>query len=198
MSAATKAGKGMLTKKSKLIDKRIRTRRADRAEKLARYRSKMSVGLKIPPKFVGAEKKVKPHPDLFWEFVALQDVMTELDRLAAIGIGLTAALPTSMRDALNISFPDVARLLNTSTATLERRLKNDTPLDLVASERLDRIARIANMAEGILGGREEVANWLVRPHPSLDWAEPLSLCETEIGARQVKRILSAIEWGNAA
>ena len=71
-------------------------------------------------------------------------------------------------------------------------------LDAAASERFDRIAQIAGMAEDILESREEAAKWLTRAHPLLNQETPLHLCHTELGAGQVKRVLSAIEWGNVA
>ncbi|MDO9317390.1 MAG: DUF2384 domain-containing protein [Gammaproteobacteria bacterium] len=124
--------------------------------------------------------------------------MTEDERLRNIQGGLSVEIPYGLRDALDINASVVAKLLNISTSTLERRIKSEEPLGQVASERLDRIAQITSMAEDVLESREEAARWLTRAHSALRDQAPITLCDTEIGARQVRRILSAIEWGNAA
>lgn len=134
----------------------------------------------------------------FWNFVGLHQKMTEAERLRNIQGGLSVEIPYGLRDALDINASVVAKLLNISTSTLERRIKSEEPLGQVASERLDRIAQITSMAEDVLESREEAARWLTRAHSALRDQAPITLCDTEIGARQVRRILSAIEWGNAA
>jgi putative toxin-antitoxin system antitoxin component (TIGR02293 family) len=153
--------------------------------------------LKTPAMMPRSSQK-STHAKIFWAYVVQQEQMTENDRIASIRDGLPVTLPAGLRDALDIKFSMVAKLLNTSTSTLERRIKTATPLDPVASERLDRIAQITCMAKDVLESREEAAKWLIRAHSALNQQIPISLCDTEIGARQVKRILSAIEWGNAA
>lgn len=82
--------------------------RATKAQRMAGYKKQMSGGMNIPAKFIGVGETVKPHPDLFWKYVALQEEMSEVDRLTSIKIGLSMALPASMRDALNMSFTEVA------------------------------------------------------------------------------------------
>ncbi|MFC6478290.1 antitoxin Xre/MbcA/ParS toxin-binding domain-containing protein [Pseudomonas asuensis] len=72
------------------------------------------------------------------------------------------------------------------------------PFDTVASERLDRRATILHQSGEIFGGREVVAQWMARPNQTLGNITPIMLCETEIGAMQVLRVLNALEWGGAA
>lgn len=138
-----------------------------------------------------------PHAGIFWAFVKETEQKSESDRIVAIRNGLSIMLPAGLSDALDLNFSTVAKLLNTSRSKLERHMKSLVPLDCVASERLDRIAQIVSMAENVLVSREETSQWLVRAHPALAQQAPISLCDTEIGARQIRRILSAIEWGNA-
>lgn len=61
----------------------------------------------------------------------------------------------------------------------------------------DHIAQVTGMAENLFKSQEEAAKWLSRPHPELNNGVPALLCETEIGAQQVKRLLRAIEWGTS-
>jgi putative toxin-antitoxin system antitoxin component (TIGR02293 family) len=92
----------------------------------------------------------------------------------------------------------MAVLLGLSTSTLERRQKDKKPLDVVSSERLDRVASIAALAQSVFEDQEAASRWLSTPNEGLGGNAPLAQCETEIGANQVRRILHALEWGGAA
>lgn len=89
-------------------------------------------------------------------------------------------------------------LLNASISTLSRRRREQKNLDPIASERLDRIAIISNWAKAIFESEESAVQWMSRPNKALGNALPIMLCETEIGARQVRRTLYALEWGGVA
>jgi uncharacterized protein (DUF2384 family) len=53
------------------------------------------------------------------------------------------------------------------------------------------------LAEEIFGGRETAARWLKTSNLALGGATPLSMLDTEPGAAEVRRILSAIDYGGA-
>ena len=89
-------------------------------------------------------------------------------------------------------------LFNISLSTYERKKKADQALDLVTSERLDRLASVAVLAEQVFEDKDAAAQWLERPNQALGGLTPLSLCDTEIGANQVRRVLHALEWGGVA
>lgn len=151
-----------------------------------------------PKSSKSSRSQTGPHAGIFWAFVKETEQKSESDRIVAIRSGLSIMLPVALRDALKIDFSHVARLLNTWRSTLERRMKSSALLDCIASERLDRIAQITGMAKIVLENREDTARWLTRAHPALNQQAPISLCDTGIGAWQVRRILSALEWGNSA
>lgn len=71
-------------------------------------------------------------------------------------------------------------------------------LDSVASERLDRIAAVYALGEDVFESREAAAQWMSKPNKALGGDTPIMLCATEIGAKQVRRVLQALEWGGAA
>lgn len=75
-----------------------------------------------------------------------------------------------------------------SPATLKRsaRLSPD------ASARAERLARIIALAQRALGDPDEARAWLTDPHPMLG-AMPIKLAATDLGARQVERLLHNIE-----
>ena len=68
----------------------------------------------------------------------------------------------------------------------------------VPTERLDRLAAVAILAEDVFEDENAAARWMATPNDALGGNTPVLQCETEIGARQVRRILHAIEWGGVA
>ncbi|WP_343077634.1 MbcA/ParS/Xre antitoxin family protein [Pseudomonas sp.] len=71
-------------------------------------------------------------------------------------------------------------------------------LTLFASERLDRIVTLSHLAEEVFETPVTATQWMATPNQALGGTAPIMLCETEIGAKQVRRILQALEWGGAA
>lgn len=134
----------------------------------------------------------------FWDFSDARDGLSESERLGQIRAGFSASLFQAIRITFGLPERSLEILLNASISTLERRRREDKNLDLVASERLDRIGSVCHLAEDVFESREEAVNWMSRPNRALGGQEPVMLCETEIGARQVRRVLNAIEWGGAA
>jgi putative toxin-antitoxin system antitoxin component (TIGR02293 family) len=112
--------------------------------------------------------------------------------------GFSASWAEAAKSAFGLSPSDFGLLLNLSASTFERRRKGDKPLDPVASERLDRLAVVAVLAEDVFEDKDAAARWLSTPNHALGGQAPVLHCDTEIGARQVRRILRAIEWGGVA
>ncbi|MGH7101815.1 MAG: antitoxin Xre/MbcA/ParS toxin-binding domain-containing protein [Acetobacteraceae bacterium] len=79
--------------------------------------------------------------------------------------------------------------LVTSAASLKRRER----LTPAAGERAERLARIVALAQQALPGADEARSWLNAPHPLLGGARPIEIAATDVGARQVERILHNIE-----
>jgi putative toxin-antitoxin system antitoxin component (TIGR02293 family) len=145
-----------------------------------------------------SNQRMKPQALLFWDYVSQQSKMSEAERLTNIRHGLSAELPVNMCAAFDLDLSEAATILQASKSTLEQHARKSVPLSLGASERLDRVAQVAGLALEVLEGPNEAAKWLTRPHPALVNEIPIFLCDTEIGARQIRRILSGIEWGNVA
>lgn len=134
----------------------------------------------------------------FWAFSACRYTLKESERLHQIKNGFPAHLFLAVRHTFNLQEPSLALLLNASVTTLERRVREHQVLDTVASERLDRIASVSHQAEEVFESREAAADWLSKPNKALGNNAPILLCETEIGAKQVRRVLHALEWGGVA
>ena len=144
---------------------------------------------------VSTKRGMKPGAEQFWDFVSQQAQMTEAQRLKNIKQGLSTTLPESMGAAFGMELSEIAASLQTSVSSLKQQVDN---LNLGTSERIDRIAEVAGQAGDVLESRHEVIKWLTSSHAALGNEIPIELCDTEIGARQVRRVLSAIEWGNVA
>ncbi|BFO04738.1 antitoxin Xre/MbcA/ParS toxin-binding domain-containing protein [Pseudomonas guariconensis] len=132
---------------------------------------------------------------VFWGYTQTHDQRTEAQRLAQIRDGLSAKFYLEVKRLFGLPEKQVAELFNASISTLERRVRDNQPLDAVASERLDRIAEITHQAVAVFESEEQAVAWMSRPNDALGVMTPVMLCQTEIGARQVRRVLAALEWG---
>ena len=77
-------------------------------------------------------------------------------------------------------------------ATLHRRRQ---VLSLEESERLERLARIAALAEDVWENEPLAHEFLRSAQPQLGGERPLDLVRTELGARQVEDLLMKLEFG---
>jgi putative toxin-antitoxin system antitoxin component (TIGR02293 family) len=147
-----------------------------------------------------AKKNISRHEGIafFWQFSSHQGLLTDSERLRQIKAGFPADLIQTFRLAFDLQDSHLETLLNASISTLERRRRECKNLDSVASERLDRIAWISHLAARILDTQLAATLWMSASNNALGGYTPVMLCETEIGAKRVRRILQAIEWGGVA
>lgn len=73
--------------------------------------------------------------------------------------------------------------------------KRSPRLSPAASERAERLARVVALAGQALGSMAEAQGWLAAPHPMLGDRPPIQVAATDLGARQVERLLLNIEHG---
>jgi putative toxin-antitoxin system antitoxin component (TIGR02293 family) len=88
-------------------------------------------------------------------------------------------------------------ILHTPESTAHKLIRDNRRLDRAASERVVRVADIIRIAEETFGDREAATGWLKTANLALNGATPLSMLDTEPGAAEVRRILSAINYGGA-
>jgi putative toxin-antitoxin system antitoxin component (TIGR02293 family) len=91
-----------------------------------------------------------------------------------------------------------ARLLGVSERTLRRVRAANARLDLVASDRLIRVARISALAIAVLEGADEGVHWLKRRQIVLGGSSPIDLLTTDVGCAEVEKLLLRIEHGVCA
>jgi putative toxin-antitoxin system antitoxin component (TIGR02293 family) len=148
-----------------------------------------------------AKKKVVSREEgiaAFWRFSAHRETLTDSDRLHQIKVGFPVDLMLAVRWAFDLQAHHLETLLNASISTFERRRREQKNLDPVASERLDRIVMVSHLAEEIFGAQMTATLWMSTSNSALGGTAPIMLCETEIGAKQVRRVLQALEWGGTA
>ena len=75
--------------------------------------------------------------------------------------------------------------------TLRRRKSR---LNLVESERTERLARITALAQEVWG-EEDARAFMTAPHPMLGGRTPAEHIVTDLGAREVEQILHALAFG---
>ena len=91
--------------------------------------------------------------------------------------------------------PREARLLRdrlVPSATYKRRV---TILKPEESEKIERIARVAALAEAAFGSQADAFEFLHAAHPELGGDPPLLAAQSELGARQVEEVLWRMEHG---
>jgi putative toxin-antitoxin system antitoxin component (TIGR02293 family) len=119
----------------------------------------------------------------------------EQERLAAIEHGWSSQWLAALRQHLHLKPAELEPLLAISEATMARRCREQAVLDVVPSERLDRLIEVISLAYGVFEDSVSTETWLKAPHPLLRHTPPLQHCRTAIGAAQVRRLLQALEQG---
>ncbi|WP_268796478.1 antitoxin Xre/MbcA/ParS toxin-binding domain-containing protein [Pseudomonas huanghezhanensis] len=146
----------------------------------------------VPYRQAVASTRKAPCPTTFWLIADQLNARTEDERRRYIHAGFPPNWIKAVREAFSLCPQRLSQLLNASTSTLERRQRHQQPLDLVSSERMDRVADIALQASRILGDQRSASQWMMARNPALNDQPPIKLCETEIGARQIRRVLAAM------
>jgi putative toxin-antitoxin system antitoxin component (TIGR02293 family) len=123
------------------------------------------------------------------------DVRTLGDLAEAVERGLPRAV---VRALASIAVPDHDGDLRRRVAALvasPATLKRSARLSPAASERAERLARVAALARQALADEAEAKAWLTEPHPLFGGRPPIEIAATDLGARQVERVLLNIEHG---
>ena len=101
-----------------------------------------------------------------------------------------------VKAALGVSDAEMAQVLGISQKTISRlRKKTTARLGAAASDRLYRVAALFALAVQVLGDEEAARTWLHAEQMALGGRRPLDLARTEVGAREVERLLGRLEYG---
>ena len=118
--------------------------------------------------------------------------------LAAVADRVREGLPYATLGAVAKRFDipprELTAVLDLPERTLARR-KRERRLRAGESDRLLRVARVAALAEEILGDTAKAARWLRRANQALGGKTPLRALGTDLGASQVETVLHRVEHG---
>jgi putative toxin-antitoxin system antitoxin component (TIGR02293 family) len=136
-----------------------------------------------------------------------------IERIAAIlgGPPILGAAITSLHDLrLRVeeglpveSLEAVARYLGTTDSQVAKikyaivprtTLRRRQRLTLMESGRLERLARITALAEGVWENLDNTRVFLLGEQKSLGGARPIELARSELGAREVEDLLARMEY----
>lgn len=82
--------------------------------------------------------------------------------------------------------------------TRRHRAERNQPLTVEESDRAVRLVRIQSLAEETFGDAGKANRWLRKDLAELGGETPLTVAQTESGARVIETILGKIAWGAAA
>ena len=120
------------------------------------------------------------------------------NQIQEIRQGVRASYLLGLAEAAQVPREDIFRLIGLPLSTAKRKLAKDEKLDSSATERLTRIGAIEKLAEETLGDASLAREWLRTNNIGLGNTTPLSMLDTDIGSREVSRILNAIAYGGVA
>ena len=123
--------------------------------------------------------------------------LASVEAAHAVRRGLSPKTVFLLRERLDLTQDEVSRLIM-PMRTLQRRAKEGLSLTVDESDRVYRVARIAERAEAVFADGALAKQWLRRPTRALAGEAPLSLLDTEAGARLVEEQLEGIAHGIAA
>lgn len=121
-------------------------------------------------------------------------IRNELDLIPLLREGLPYTALEHLMAQFGLSRGDIHDVLLLPSRTMTRR-KQQQRLSGDESDRLYRLSRIMAHALDVFGDLAKAAAWMRRGNRALNGETPLSLLNTDIGARQVDDVLGRIEHG---
>lgn len=118
----------------------------------------------------------------------LPEVIQEIEN------GLPVSAFNTIRDELEMNDRQLGEVIRVPKSTLAVRKKRGR-FSFEESERLYRLQRLIEKAVDVLGDIEMARKWLKDKAYGLGDVSPLEYSRTEVGAREVERLLGRIEHG---
>lgn len=135
-----------------------------------------------------------PGPHAYVVLLGLE-TFDSLVLLRAVKKGLSYRTFERFRRNTSLSFERVTQLIDIPRRTMTRR-KRDGRFLPDESDRLLRASRLfGKTLELFEGDRDAATEWLTTTLPALGGTTPLDLARTEVGAREVERLVGRLEHG---
>lgn len=138
-----------------------------------------------------------------WSFAAIFD-FDPIQRVRAIKQGVPATMPGDMATRMGMSKERLYLTLGLPRATVERKVREATPLSPDESSRVLGIGHLVGQVQRMVeaSGQPEgfdaaawVARWIERPVPALGGMAPAELLDTAEGQSIVSNLLSRAQSG---
>lgn len=129
----------------------------------------------------------------FWRFITAQAMRKESERLQSIQEGLSPTLLLTVQETFQLQDKQVKALFNVSVSAVHRHRREGKNLNSVTSERLDRVATVNHLAMVVFEDKLATIDWMSSSNEALGGQAPVMLCGTDIEAKQVRRLLLAME-----
>lgn len=124
-----------------------------------------------------------------------REVTSASDLVEVIEEGLPYASLDAIAKKVGLTtLHETSEALGVPERTLQRRADKGK-LDPHESERIVRLARLAQRAEEVLEDMGKGYRWLRTPNQALGGKKPIELIHTDIGTDMVEEVLTRIEYG---
>lgn len=137
-----------------------------------------------------------PNIDNVVQSLGGEKLLGAIRTFADLNLAVGRGIPYESLGILAGQFPAQHRsrveLIVAPRTTLQRR-EREGVLAPDESERLERIARLAALAEEVWESTEDAQEFLTTAHPHLDNQVPIDLAASDLGTRRVEGVLWALE-----
>lgn len=116
---------------------------------------------------------------------------TAQDPIKVVELGLPKESFERLRTAFGIPKKQMAEIVSIPVRTLGRRKR----LLMPESDRVLRLGLLFQKSLQVLGGADVSRQWMLSPKRAFTGRTPLEMARTEVGAREVERLLGQIEQG---
>lgn len=112
--------------------------------------------------------------------------------------GLTGAALRTLRDRLDLTITEMARILGAGERTVIRKEQARSVLSATEADRAYRLAHTADLAAELIGDDAKAKSWLRTPSAYLGGEAPIAMLDSEVGTELVVQSLYAIAYGGVA
>ena len=119
----------------------------------------------------------------------------EVQLVEMLGGGLEAERAEQLAQYLDVSLTELLELTGIKSSTYHDRKKKRKPLSAEESERLYRLAKLAEAAEAYFEDKSAARRWLEHPKVALGGKSPLVFGRTAAGSAYVLALLGRMAYG---
>ena len=120
---------------------------------------------------------------------------SEVQLIELLRVGLEAERAERLARHLNVSLTELLELTGIKSSTYHDRKKKGKPLSAEESERLYRLAKLAEAAETYFEDKAAARRWLEHPKVALGGKSPLVFGRTAAGTAYVLALLGRMAYG---